>query len=157
MYPVRARLRTSTLTGVNTPAAEPDIAGIITLTALARSPPKGAGRQRRALPLAILAGIRTLIQLVLLHLIGTGGILGLHRTMRLEPMAAGIKSRRREHPFPKKLSPTLPHYQRPAHLLPRKRYLCDLRCSRRLGTPPVSLASGVIIQIPLGTSAILAF
>jgi hypothetical protein len=141
---------------------ELDIAGIITLTALGLITTKMPDGSAGFALLAILAlEFGTPIQLGLgFTWIGIGGIFGLNRTMRLEPMAAGIKTGAAERIlFPQNI------------VANAARIISDLRAffppqndtfliggmlKIGWGTPTLaSLALGVIIQIPPGTFAIL--
>ena len=141
---------------------ELDIAEIITLTALGLITTKMPDGSEGFSLVAILAiEFGTPIQLGLgFTWIGIGGIFGLNRTMRLEPMAAGIKTGSAERIlFPQNI------------VANAARIISDLRTffppqadtfliggmlKLGWGTPTlVSLSLGVIIQIPPGTFAIL--
>lgn len=141
---------------------ELDIGGVITLTALGLITTKMPDGTEGFSLLAILAiEFGTPIQLGLgFTWIGIGGIFGLNRTMRLELMAAGIKSGAAERIlFPQDI------------VANAARIISDLRTffppqndtfliggmlKIGWGSPTlVSLALGVVIQIPPGTFAIL--
>lgn len=141
---------------------ELDIAGIITLTALGLITTKMPDGSEGFSLVAILAiEFGTPIQLSFGFVwVGIGGIFGLNRTMRLEPMAAGIKSGAAESIlFPKNI------------VANAARIISDLRTffppqndtfliggmlKIVWGTPAlVTLALGIVIQIPPGTFAIL--
>lgn len=141
---------------------ELDIAGIITLTALGLITTKMPDGSDGFALLAILAiEFGTPIQLGLgFTWIGIGGIFGLNRTMRLEPMAAGIKSGAAESIlFPQnivanaaRIISDLRTYFPPQN----DTFLIGGMLKIGWGTPTlVSLSLGVIIQIPPGTFAIL--
>lgn len=141
---------------------ELEIMEIVTLTALGLITTKMPDGSEGFSLIGILAiEFGTPIQLGLgLTWIGIGGILGLNRTMRLEPMAAGIKTGAAERIlFPRNI------------VANAARIISDLRVffppesdtfliggmlKMGWGTPTlISLSLGVIIQIPPGTFAIL--
>ncbi len=141
---------------------ELDIAGIITLTALGvittRMPD---GSDGFALVSILSVEFGTPIQLGLgFTWIGIGGIFGLNRTMRLEAMAAGIKSGAAESIlFPRNIVANAARIISdlrvffPPH---NDTFLIGGMLKIGWGTPTlVSLALGVVIQIPPGTFAIL--
>jgi hypothetical protein len=141
---------------------ELDIAGIITLTALGLITTKMPDGSEGFSLVAILAiQFGTPIQLGLGFVwIGIGGIFGLNRTMRLEPMAAGIKSGAAESIlFPQNIVANAARIISDLRVFfppQNDTFLIGGMLKIGWGTPAlVTLALGVIIQIPPGTFAIL--
>ena len=141
---------------------ELDIAGIITLTALGvitTKMPDGSDGFALVAILAVEFGAS--IQLGLgFTWIGIGGIFGLNRTMRLEAMAAGIKSGAAESIlFPRNIVANAARIISDLRVFfppQNDTFLVGGMLKIGWGTPTlVSLALGVVIQIPPGTFAIL--
>lgn len=141
---------------------ELDISGIVTVTALGMITTKlPDGSEGFSLIAIVSVEFGTPIQLGLgFTFNGVGGILGLNRTMRLEAMAAGIKTGAAERIlFPRdivanaaRIISDLRVYFPPE----RDTFLIGGMLKIGWGTPSIlTLSLGVIVQIPPGTFAIL--
>lgn len=141
---------------------ELDISGLVTVTAIGlittRLPEGSAGFSLLAI---VSVEFGTPIQLGLgFTLNGIGGILGLNRTMRLEAMAAGIKSGAAERIlFPRNIVANAARIisDLRAYFPPESdTFLIGGMLKIGWGTPPLmTLSLGIIVQIPPGTFAIL--